>query len=211
MSIRYALTAGLLTCGAALVAPVSGRAQDAAGLPEKPSPVTVVGCFVHRPDRHPHTYVLASPSLGPATSVPDSACGATGNEQMLVLHEVHEKHLDDSMLGHWIEISGKLGRVRDGDDLRALRVQSFRLVPVAAPRVAKVVPPAEAPAIVTPPAAPQAEAPAPEEAPVATTGVAETLPRTASPLPLIALIGLLAFTAGLLLHLIDRRRSPGRG
>jgi hypothetical protein len=231
MSIRYvsrALTAALVTCGVVMVAPTSGRAQQPTILEraqqtilpdEKGTPVTVVGCFLHRPDRHHHTYVLVNPTIGPATSVENSNCGFTGNEQiselrgqMLELREVHEKHMDDAMLGHVIEVNGKLGRVRDGDDLRKLRVQSFREVPVT-PRAAVVMPPAP-PTYVAPEAPPIVSQPAPQAAPapVATTGIKpKRLPHTASPLPLIALIGLFAFTGALVLRQFDRRRALGRG
>jgi LPXTG-motif cell wall-anchored protein len=54
----------------------------------------------------------------------------------------------------------------------------------------------------------------PAEQPVATAGVetpVKKLPKTASELPLIALLGLFALSGGVVLRLVDRRQALGRG
>jgi len=104
-------------------------------------------------------------------------------------------------VGHWIEVYGTLEKEThiDAHNLRELRVKSFRMVPVVPPRQAAAEP--------APPQFQQPAAPAPdtttraEETPVATTGeVAPTLPKTASPIPAIGLLGLLSLAGGLALR-----------
>jgi LPXTG-motif cell wall-anchored protein len=55
------------------------------------------------------------------------------------------------------------------------------------------------------------ETPAPEPVATAGTETPKKLPKTASPLPLIAMLGLFALSGGLVLGLVDRRRVPQRG
>jgi hypothetical protein len=83
------------------------------------------------------------------------------------------------------------------------------------PRVAVIMPIPEPPKVAyeTPAPEPVVETPAPE--PVATTGVetpaeVKKLPHTASPLPLIAMLGLFALTGGLVFGRIERQRALGR-
>ncbi len=224
MMIRNAchlMTAVLLTCGVAAIAPATTRAQDVTVLPETKGPVTLVGCFLHEKVGKHERYVLASPRIGPVTGVAEPTCAKTGSEQVLKLTEVHENNMVPSMLGRWVEINGELGRPRDGDDLRKLHIDSVRVVPVVAPRVViMLIPeattpvpvPEPPPAIEAPPAAPQVTAISPvEERPVGTTGISKRLPHTASPLPLIGLIGLFALSAGLGLRVLNRRRVLGLG
>lgn len=80
--------------------------------------------------------------------------------------------------------------------------------PPAQPAPAPVATPAPAPQPAAPPEVAKAEpapAPAPEPAPQATPKPAKTLPKTASDVPLVALAGLFAIGAGLVL-----RRKPAR-
>jgi hypothetical protein len=230
MTIRYAsraLTAALLFGGVAALGSVQvaagpgmrrthAPAQDTSALPK--GHMTLVGCFLRMADPHDTDdmrYVLANPTAGPATTVPDANCAATGNEQILRLSDLHKTQINSVTLGRWVEIYGELGKVRDADDLRKFEVKSIREVPVMR-RVAIARPAPEPPRL-------EAPAPAPEEqavivetpAPVATTGVepqaAKKLPHTASPLPLIAILGLFALSGGLVLSLFDRRQALGRG
>ena len=209
-----AITAGLLAGSLATFALATARAQDATVLPGK-GPVTLVGCLVsgngenygspgqHSPGKHQHGhYILANTTVGPATSVPNASCSATGGP-MIKLERM--KKLDpDANVGQWVEVSGKLEK-----NQHEMHVKAFHAVPVVVPRAAEARP--EAPSYMPPQPAPTVEAPAPP-APIATTGVekkARRLPKTASQLPLIELVGLLGFAGGLAL-LVDRRRVTGR-
>jgi len=237
------VVAGLVTCGLAAIFPAVGGAQDIPGaiqegtqdvtgaiergvqnvteLPKK-GYVTLVGCFTQGTIKNHERYVLLNPTVGPATTVPDSACSATGNDRMIKLERVKKHYMAERIaLGQWIEVSGKLEKNgdQDEDNVRELEVSSFRPVPVAAPHVAEVIPtptpPPPAPPAVTPPAAPTVEpaAPAPEApAAVGTTGVTtrHRLPHTESPLPLAGLMALISFGLALALQ-AKRRRMAGRG
>lgn len=229
--VRSAVTAGLLTFGLAALGPVSGRAQQATVLPDGETDITVVGCFAKDHVKGHDKWVLANPTIGPATTVPESACTTTGGAQMIKLEKVKKHHFEGfGLIGHrhgkdvygagqWAEVTGRLEKVEgDADNLRELKVSSIRMVPVAVPQpVAEVIPapaPEPIPAPAPMPEVSAAPAPAPAPAPVATTGVVEgpkkTLPKTASPLPIIALLGFVSLLGGLTL-LADRRRSLGRG
>jgi hypothetical protein len=220
--MRRAITAGLLTCGLAATAPASGWAQEANVLLAPVGQITLVGCFAEQRVKRHNKYVLLSPSIGSATSVTEATCTSTGTGR-IKLEKLHKAHLlDTSMLGRWVEVSGDLRKMGDGDadDIRDMHVTAIRAVPVVAPSTAEVLPaPAPPPAMEVQPAAPRAEAIAPAEAaPVGTTGVMEQpkekhkarLPHTASSLPLIGLIGLFAIAGGFALGLVDRRRTLGR-
>jgi hypothetical protein len=210
-SMSRAAAVGFLAFGVALVAPATGWAQRPTDQYPKDSVVTVVGCF-QQDTKHHSRYVLAKPTVGTAVSVKDSSCSSDFSEMSFEVAELKESHLKDSMpLNQWIEVTGRLGKIRDGDDLRVLHADSFRVVPIAQPPIARA--PEPAPYI---PPAPMIETPAPAPevavietpAPVATTG--RKLPHTASPLGLIGLIGFTAFAGALVLGLFDRRRNLGR-
>jgi hypothetical protein len=122
------MIAGLLTCGMAAIAPTTAQAQEVTVLLEKGGPTTLVGCFLLEQRNRHDKYVLANPTIGPATSVTDATCTAAAAEQ-LELEDVREHHMDQPMLlGRWVEISGKLGKPRDGNDLREMHVKSFRAI-----------------------------------------------------------------------------------
>ena len=116
--------------------------------------------------------------------------------------------LEASLLGHVIEVTGRMEKIEgtvDADDLRELHVRSFRVVPVVVPRAA------EMPVIIQPVPPPAAPAPTyvPEK-PVATSGTTPEpapipLPKTASSLPLLGALSLLTLVGALLLHLLGRR------
>jgi LPXTG-motif cell wall-anchored protein len=94
-------------------------------------------------------------------------------------------------------------------ELREINVEGARLVPIRAiPEAAPVIhgaPEEPAPAPVAEAPAPQAPAtaPAPPPAPVPVA----RLPKTASPVPTIGLIGLLSLAGGVGLYLVNRRRA----
>jgi hypothetical protein len=208
MAIRHqaGLIAGvLLAFGISVFAPATGRAQDAFQLPEKGSTVTVTGCFGYIDGPH---YVLASPTMDHVASVPSATCQVTG--PVIKLDDIKQNGLDKSMVGRWLQVTGRVGKAYDEhpNRIRKLDISSAMFVPVVIPRAAEViiVPPPIARAEPVAPVAPQM-APRMEEQPVGTTGTRRSaLPKTASSLPLVGLIGLMSLAGGLTLHVFGRRR-----
>lgn len=193
---------------------VSHRKNDY-GLPK--GHITIVGCFVREVDSdgdHAH-YLLADAKMGPATTVGNQTCEPTGGGQMIRLKDADDVGLNQVASNRWVELFGEMGRPRDADDQRKFEVKSFREVPLTPrPRIAILIPQAPAPqaAVETPAAQEQAVTESPK--PMATTGetpVMKKLPKTASELPLIALLGLFALTGGVVLGLVDRQKALGRG
>ena len=177
--------------------------------------MTIIGCLQLDPEStdRQSNFVLYNPRLGPIASVPEPMCRVTGHEPFLELDDLsRERHLAEGLIGRWVQIGGNLDDFKDDpNDRRELEVSSITAIPVVVPPpppVAAAIPP-PAPAIPPSAVVPQPVQPQFEERPVATTGATQ-LPRTASPLPLIASLGLLLLAAGLSLHL-GRRRSLGRG
>jgi hypothetical protein len=238
MTIRYVcrtLTVAALTCGVSAIGAVAGpamRAHDHDHDPyiAKTSPkpvkahehhdnddnqnVTLVGCFIRVTDSdgdHLKRYVLANATPGPATTVADQNCADQGSAQLIRLTDVDDVGLDQIASGRWVEISGELGKPRDADDMRKFELKSFREVPQT-PRVAiMMIPAPPTVAYETPAPEPVVETPAPEPVATAGTETPKKLPHTASPLPLIAMLGLFALSGGLALGLVDRRRAQQRG
>jgi hypothetical protein len=201
-NVNRVMTAAVLAGGVALLVPSVARAQghhSTGPLPEKEGKATVVGCFLSETIKDKPEYVLTKVMMGPATTTTEATCSATSielkpNGQGIPLRLTDVKDLRPSMesyVGRWVEITGILRKPRDGDDMRQMHVDSYKLVPVVVPRVSRAMP-APAPYV--------APAPAPEPAPAPTSGVTEELPKTASPLPLIGFIGLLAFAGGFVLR-----------
>ena len=198
MTLRHvsgALTAIALICGLPTVAPVYAQTRDANLLPpEESGTITVAGCLQFHDDE----YVLASPRVGPIANVPVERCNATVDERALDLKDTEDFGINQSMIGHWIEVSGKLEKETDNDltNLREIEIRSFRLLPVVPP------PPPPAPRVSEQqPYTPPAEPIAPPEEPVGTTGVSEpALPKTASPLPTFGFLGLLSLAGAVALR-----------
>jgi hypothetical protein len=175
--------------------------------------VTLVGCFLRTTDKDgDHVrYILANVTRGQATTVADQNCANEGKGQLLKLKHVDDVGLNKLASGRWVELYGELGRPRDADDERGFEVDSFREVPLTPPRAALIIPAPPAPVVETP--APQEQAVTESPKPEATTGetpVMKKLPKTASELPLIGLLGLFAVSGALLLGVLDRRRVFGR-
>ena len=177
--------------------------RDGNLLPQNQSgQVTAVGCLVRgnavrggKADK----YVLARPKKGPVASVPEATCTAETGADALTLDNPEKAKLTDSMLGKWVEITGRLESETDKnpDNLRELDVLSSKMVPVVLPTPAAAAPPARQ----TPP--PQVAESRAAPAPVATPAPAAPppeLPKTASQLPAIGLAGLLALAVGLMLR-----------
>lgn len=215
MTLRYVYG------GAAAVALVWGLTLGAAsaqqlgrdgGLlpPEESGTVTVAGCLM-RGDQirggDDDKYVLANLSKEPMAHAPAQTCSADANATAVQLDNPDDGNINDTMLGRWVEISGRLERETSNDDiLRELDVMSARLLPVETPRAAAEPEPEP---VFEPPAAQVAAEPEPAPAapaPVATSGQAD-LPATASFAPLAGLIGVFACGGGLMLRSLRRRRE----
>ena len=202
MTLRY-LRNGMIALVIAGGVPGLAYAQQRDGglLPLSQSGlVTVAGCLM-RGDQvrggDEDKFVLANLHTGIAT-VPEHTCTADAGATAVQLDNPKKGNVNDSMLGRWVEVHGRLEKETSTDDiLRELDVDSARLLPVVIPtRAAAPVfePSPEPPAF-------QAAAPEPiaEPVPVATSGQ-ETLPKTASPVPLMGLLGLFACAGGLVLR-----------
>jgi hypothetical protein len=186
------------------------------GLPK--GHITIVGCFYREVDSdgdHAH-YMIADAKMGPATTVANQTCEPSGSGQLIRLKDADDTGLNQVASNRWVELYGEMGRPRDADDQRKFEVKSFREVPLTPrPRIAILIqpaPPAPQAAVETPPAQEQAVTESPK--PMATTGETpyeKKLPKTASELPLIALLGLFALTGGVVLGLVDRQKALGRG
>jgi hypothetical protein len=216
MTLRYISGASIVTLlSSGLLAVAPAQAQDGSLLPPGESGViTVTGCLA-RSDKG-DKFLLTSPRLGPVASVTTGACDAPINSRSLDLDDADDRGINGSLLGRWIEISGRLEKENstDPNNLRELSVRSFRLVPVVPPQRVEAAP--------APAAIPRLEPPAPEPAPVATTTIAEPLPvattaiaeptaeeplpRTASPLAMVGLFGLLSLAGGLGFRFYRARR-----
>jgi hypothetical protein len=212
MTLRYvsgALTAIVLTCGLPTLDPVHAQTRDSSLLPpEQSGLITVAGCL-QLGGKNGDKYLLTNPRLGPIANVPEETCDAAADDRALDLKDTAQHGMNQSMLGHWVEINGRLEKETDTDltNLRELEVRSFRMVPVIPQRAEAPPAPEPRPQAELQPVAPAAETTAPpEERPIGTTGVVETkLPKTASLLPAIGLLGLLSLAGGLGLRLYRPR------
>ena len=172
--------------------------------------VTVAGCLQLRDADHKDQYILANPVPGPVDSVPDGRCSATIDERAFDLDKTHRSGMNESLLGHWVEINGRLEKETHDrlDNLRELSALSFRVVPVVPPPVEVAVVERIAPPEIQQTPTPRVET-RQEETPVATTGtLPETLPKTASPLQGIGLLGLFGLAGGLALR-VNRLHERG--
>jgi hypothetical protein len=187
MTLRYLSGATIVTVLAGgLTSVTPAYAQDV--LPREESAViTVTGCLLGT-DR-PGRFVLANPRLGAVANVENGACDAPIDARTLDLEDADDRGINQTLIGRWIEISGRLERETSNDpnNLREMSVRSFRVVPVV-PRQVEFTPPPAPRADVFAPPAPAAAAP---------TAIEEPLPTTASPLALLGLLGLLSLAGGI--------------
>ena len=202
------VVATVLTFGMVALGAKTGWAQNTTVIPEKGGPITMVGCFTTGTIGDDEKFVLAKPIVGSVASVPEPTCSASSSDQLIKLQDLKQVKMGDAQLGRWVEIHGRLEGNHRADAIREVHVKSFSLVPVVVP------PPPVAAVIVEPPPRAAVEAPAPAPiaeaapAPVPTTGVTEErkkLPKTASSLPLVGLIGLMSLGAAFALRLANRR------
>jgi len=204
--VQSVIVGSLLTCGI-VAAPAIARAQNTPDLPLEGQRITVVGCLVNgKVDGHPEKLVLAKAKAGSVESVSEATCTATDADSVIRLQDMRQAGLNEGYAGRWMIIDGRLESQHKVHKVREIHVKSFRPVPVLIPRVAEAAP---APSVPTPepraPAPQIAATPAPEaEVIVATPGTAKQLPKPATSLPLVGLIGFLSLAAGLGLHLVKR-------
>ena len=203
---------GLLACGTVVVTAATVQAQ-AQAYPEGGGMITIVGCVSTQRIGSEDTFVLAKPTVGHVASVSDASCTASEADQVVKLQDEHERGFGTEMLGRWVEVTGRMekNRPHKAGGIRELHIKAFAAVPVEAPKAAAVMPATEPiPEPVAQPApfvaAPVAEVVV-EERPVATAGVRTELPKTATSLPLVGLIGFVSLAGGVLLRLLDRRSA----
>src|SRR6187402_118117 len=208
MALRYlsGVTAVAIAFGL-MIGPAFSQQRDGGLLPlEESGMVTVAGCLL-RGDQvsggDKDKYVLAN--LQHIANAPEQTCTADPGATAVQLDNPRKGNIDESMLGKWIEVSGRLEKETSTDNiLRELDVNAARLLPVEAPRIAAVPEPEPEPQAVAEPAAPE---PSPEPVPVATSGqAAADLPKTASSAPIFAMLGLFAFAGSLGLRSLRTRQ-----
>jgi hypothetical protein len=201
----YSATVVVVAFGMVAVEPAYAQRRDGNLLPQdKSGQVTAVGCLVKgdavrggKKDK----YVLARPKKGPVASVPEATCTVDPGADALTLDNPEKAKMTDAMVGHWMQISGRLESETDKnpDNLRELDVLTAKMVPVVVPKAAAAASPAPEPAA---PAARPTPAPAPAAtaSPAAPPAEPRKLPKTASQLPAIGLAGLLSLAAALMLR-----------
>ena len=209
MALRH-VSGGVTTVAIAfglMIGPANAQQRDGGLLPlEESGMVTVAGCLmrgnqVSGGDKD--KYILANLHRGPVADVPEQTCTADPGATAVQLDNPHKGNIDESMLGRWVEVSGRLEKETSTDNiLRELDVITARLLPVETPRIAAVPEPEPAPQAIAPPAP---EPAAPEPVPVATSGQAD-LPKTASSAPMFAMLGLFACAGSLALRSFRTRQ-----
>ena len=185
-----------------MIGPANAQQRDGGLLPlHESGTVTVAGCLL-RGDQvsggDKDKYVLAN--LQNIANAPGQTCTADPGATAVQLDNPRKGNIDESMLGKWVEVSGRLEKETSTDNiLRELDVNTARVLPEAPRAVAAVVEPEPVPE----PIAPE---PSPAPVPVATSGQAD-LPKTASPAPLIAMLGLFAVAGSLAVRSFRTRQG----
>ncbi|HKC55973.1 MAG TPA: hypothetical protein VKC35_07595 [Vicinamibacterales bacterium] len=175
------------------------------------------------------TIGLSSMQVAPASEAEVNNCAASPDNGQAIELTGHAEHDLGPMVGRRVVVNGMLKHAKHDPEavatsgeftprptgggidltggelaLREINVDAFALAPIAAPvrEAAVIAPPEPAPAPAPEPE-PQA-APAPQPAPAAP---APELPKTASPLPTVGLIGLLSLAGAFGLRLFARARA----
>ena len=86
--------------------------------------ITVVGCF-QRGGKNGERFVLASPRLGPIAGVPEATCRVRATEPAFELEHTDQQGINESMLGRWIEVNGRLEKEMstNPENLREMHVR----------------------------------------------------------------------------------------
>ena len=148
----YGATVVVVAFGMVVVEPAYAQRRDGNLLPQdKSGQVTAVGCLVKgdavrggKKDK----YVLARPKKGPVASVPEATCTVDPGADALTLDNPEKAKMTDAMVGHWMQISGRLESETDKnpDNLRELDVLTAKMVPVVVPKAAAAASPGPEPA-----------------------------------------------------------------
>jgi hypothetical protein len=213
----FAMTASTSAAGQA-----AGQADS-----QSETQITLVGCVQREADyRKAHDsgrggpastglglkneYVLVNAAMaGTSTAMP--MCTDSGSGEAYELTGERESELE-TYVGRAVEITGKMKNAKLdvsgkptggfdplGQDLELREVSIASVREAAAPRAEAAAEPAPAPEAVIAQARP-------EPAPVGTAGAQRELPRTAGPLPLTGLIGLLSVAGALGVRSLRRRQ-----
>ena len=193
---RQVVIAGLLAGGISIVAPRAARAQETNVSAERGGPITLVGCLQTEQIGDKEKYILAKPIQGRQVTVNEPACSVADTSDAVVLKDVDEHHLNRWPTGRWMMITGRLEGMEHNPERRELHVKSYR-VPDLTPRVAQFALPPD-PDTIPSSIALNFEG----EQPVATAGIREALPKTATALPLVGLIGLISLFGGFIVRQI---------
>ena len=175
MSLRYVSggVTAVAIVGSLMIGPAIAQQRDGGLLPLKESGiVTVAGCLM-RGDQisggDKDKYVLANLHPGPVADVHEQTCTADAGATAVQLDNPKKGNIDESMLGKWVEVNGRLERETSTDNiLRELDVNAARLLPEAPRALAAVPEPEPEP---EPQAAAAAPEPSPAPTPVATSGL----------------------------------------
>jgi|EndMetStandDraft_5_1072996.scaffolds.fasta_scaffold21378_3 hypothetical protein len=198
------------TCGVMAVGTASAQRRDGNLMPQEQSGmITAAGCLLRGSQVRGgdnDNYALANPRRGPVSSVPDGSCTADPGAPALDLKDGPQNGLSDAMLGRWVEVIGELEKEtsQDPDNLRELDVRGAKLIPVVPPQRTAAPPSAPEPRA-TPSPAPVVAAAAPP--PVELAPKPRALPKTASAVPMIGMLGLLSLGGALALRLFRPRND----
>ena len=207
-------TVVVVAFGMVAAEPAYAQRRDGSLLPQdKSGQVTAVGCLVKgdavrggKKDK----YVLARPKKGPVASVPEATCTVDPGADALTLDNPEKAKMTDAMVGHWMQISGRLESETDKnpDNLRELDVLTAKMVPVVVPKAAAAASPGPEPAGCASGAPDTGTGTGRRTAsPAAPPAEPRKLPKTASQVPAIGLAGLLSLAAGLMLRSFRLRRG----
>jgi len=121
----FGATVVVLAFGSFAADSAYAQRRDGALLPQEQSgDVTAVGCLVKGTAVRggKDDFVLARPKRGPIASVPEASCSADAGADALQLDNAEKGPITASMIGKWVQISGRLEREtsKDPDDLREL-------------------------------------------------------------------------------------------
>jgi hypothetical protein len=210
------------------------NSKTSSDIRDQKASMTVVGCLMSEPDyRKAHglgkgaigglglsdEFVLVDAAESPngtaatstSTSSSSARCTETGTGKAYRLTGTREEELK-KLVGHRIEVTGAFDHERDAKTAAGetnaklppeIKIASFREASASAPSTASTnaAPPAQASA------APSTPPPASTEARNETPSREQPLPRTASNLPLVGLIGLMSLAAAFGLRLLSLRTS----
>ena len=125
-------TAAAIACGLTVVSSYAQQRDGGLLPPGETGLVTVTGCLLRGNQitgGDAAKYVLANPRKAPATPTGQS-CTAEPGANAVQLDNPDRARISDTMLGRWVEITGRLERETAGQSksLRELDVEHVRLL-----------------------------------------------------------------------------------